>query len=123
MLLAALFPAAALSRPPARLTADHLVGVWRYGFGSSKDGWISFGAEGHYCASHEAKAAPSFAGLYEVRGGEVVLHECWIGPDGSLGSPGLWVFEVKCLEKWPTIRARTPNGTEVVFSGRRRPPE
>lgn len=66
--------------PPAELSAEALVGTWRYEYGQMREGSITLFSDHSYQAYHEEHGA-KYIGLWWVSGASVTIHEYHYRPD------------------------------------------
>ncbi len=121
LVLAVAKVAAAPVSPPPRLTDEMLVGRWDFQWGTQREGWIEFLPDGRYHSRHCPGDPPSYAGLYWVHRGEIVLWERRMMPalePTDCGTHSTYRIPVS-MAKWPLIDGNYL-GQRVVFSNPQR---
>src|SRR5688572_19422841 len=100
--------------PPPPLSAELLVGTWKFEWGAHRDGQITFHANGEYHSHHGGDGA--YWGNWTLEDGVVELLE---SPLDEYGVPRdrwtRYTFTLTAAD-YPTLRGTACGGTAVVLS-------
>lgn len=120
LIVAAPLSGAPVPPPPKELTAELLVGAWRYEFGTYRDGRMWLFADGTYVARHSADAHAVYAGDWRLERGTLVLTEFWFDPDlGRVSEPTVFRLTFD-LRAYPRLVGTSNGDTRVALSDPKR---
>lgn len=104
---------------PPRLSAELLVGRWRYDYGLMTGGWIEFARDGSYVSSHDPDRGPQHVGTWRVDGGALVLTERRLCPTHGVSEFSTRYEFLVSTRDYPAV-VGTCNGAPVSLTDPRR---